>query len=117
MNRRFLALLLAFCVALQSLVPAVAGAQTIDAAAAAHCGESSQAMDHGSDIQGDSQPCPHCDHAGPPHAGCASHCVAAAAPLPAPVTIALPSSAMRFDAIALPVLTRFDIPPTPPPIA
>ncbi|HMN46702.1 MAG TPA: hypothetical protein PKE27_19150 [Povalibacter sp.] len=121
MNRRFLALLLAFCVALQSLVPTIASAQATAAPAVAHCGESAQHMNHDGlvpqDSQQDSRSCPHCDHAGPSHAGCASHCVAAVALLPVPVAIALVSGAMRFDAIALPALTRFDIPPTPPPIA
>ena len=116
MTRRFLALLLTFCIALQSLIPAVAGAQTIDVSAAAHCGESAQAMDHGSDIEKGTPACPHCDHASATHAGCASHCMAAVV-LPSPLTIALRTSTMRFDAIAPAVLTRFDIPPTPPPIA
>ncbi len=116
MNRRFLALLLSLCMALQSLVPAVAGARVDESPTVAHCEE---AMTHAAaetQVPENGHPCPHCDHDGASHAECTTHCVFPVALICSPSAVALPTGLIHIEAAALPVLTRFDIPPTPPPI-
>jgi hypothetical protein len=119
MNRRLLSCLLVLCVALRSLVPLVASAQADDSPVAAHCsdaGTDARQVAHNDTRATGTNPCPHCDHAGPSQSGCASHCIFPVALLSIVVTISIPHDALLFDAIALPAETRADIPPTPPPI-
>ena len=117
MNPRLPAFLLALCMALQSLVPGLvyAAAEPV----AEHCA-SSESPEHSTHDVAQTQapsPCSHCDHAGASHAGCANQCLFALALLPAMADIAVPSGTLQFAGVTLPPLTRFDIPPTPPPIA
>lgn len=58
--------------------------------------------------------CPHCLDVA--LSACASHC--AAALLPAPLTLSRSAATVEFPRTTVAMLlTRYDIPPTPPPIA
>ena len=120
MNRRLIAFILAVCVALQSLVPTLTQARADDATTTAHCAEMTpSSVSHTNHSPGDSldEPgCPHCNHSGSSHGGCASQCLFAIALLPAATDLTIQSCHARVEAATLPSPTRFDIPPTPPPI-
>ena len=113
MNARFVAILLTCLLGLQSVAPMAA---TAFPEPASHCGESvqdSHAAPHGVSVDHE---CPHCSGDTVDPGGCASYCASAIALTPAAFTIG--RSACAVHAISPPVLlhSRFDIPPTPPPI-
>lgn len=115
MNSRLIAFLLMLVVGLQSLLslPAEA-AQAADVAS--HCDDSGM---HGKTAKHDApavqHECPHCDGAGPNH-DCGSYCAVAVGLAPATWTFSSEQCAEQSMAQPSALLSRFDIPPTPPPI-
>lgn len=123
MPHRFISLLLIFALVLQAaLVAPVSAAVHADASAAAGQMDLSQ-MDHAdcADKQADAPAgktdCPCCPDAASSAAGCASFCIAALAVFPGELSFAADCGATYAPMSPQFLLTRSDIPPTPPPIA
>jgi hypothetical protein len=115
MNSRLIAFALMLVVGLQSLLslPAEA-AQPADVAS--HCDESGM---HGDSAKHEApkvqHECPHCDGAGANH-DCNSYCAVAVGLAPATWVFSSEHCSERVTAQPPALLSRFDIPPTPPPI-
>lgn len=128
MPQRFISLLLIFALALQAaLVAPVSAAIHADTnAAASHMGSTQvdlSQMDHAdcADKQADTPAgktdCPCCPDAASSAAGCASFCIAALAVFPGELSFAADCGATYAPMSPQFLLTRSDIPPTPPPKA
>ncbi|HEY6645314.1 hypothetical protein [Povalibacter sp.] len=107
MNRRLTALLLVWMLGMQSLTPPPAFAQAPANAVAHHCdGMADAAMPHGQNSADN-------------ELSCSSHCAMASVVLVTAIapTITIDGSSGYAVPTAVPLQSRFDIPPTPPPIA
>lgn len=115
MTCRFLPLLLIFTLVLQAaiVVPVSAAAGKTDSSQMDHrdCA-GTQASEHASNPD-----CPCCPDGASSAAGCANYCITALAVFPAGLSFAVESGATYASLMTQPLVTRFDIPPTPPPIA
>lgn len=123
MPHRFISLLLIFALVLQAALVAPVSA-TIHADTSATAGQMDMSqMDHADcdGKQADTPPgktgCPCCPGAASAAAGCASFCIAALAVFPGELSFAADFGATYAPMLPQPLLTRSDIPPTPPPIA
>lgn len=115
MNSRLIAFVLMLVVGLQSLLSLPAEAQPADVAP--HCDEIGMHGDSGNDDASKVQhECPHCDGAGADH-DCGSYCAVAVGLVPVTWIFSSEQCSERATAQPPTLLSRSDIPPTPPPIA
>ncbi len=119
MPRRLISLLLVFVLGLQAvvLIPANAHASaqyiTQD-----HCdGTDHNAMHSAGDMAGGTDKCPCCPDTGMSPLGCVSTCAIAMAIIPGALSFSTSLSSDYEASVQHPLSSRFDIPPTPPPIA